>query len=83
MLKKTLKLFIITKSREKRYTKKIIRKKRGTFMRLSELQMHQVNERIDALVSAGSFYGKKLEEAGIKCVNSQEEFEKLPFSKIC
>ena len=50
-------------------------------MQISELQMHQVNKQIDALRRAGSFYGKKLEEAGISGISSQEEFEKLPFSE--
>ena len=33
-------------------------------MRISEKQLAQVNDRIRALVGAGSFYGKKLSEAG-------------------
>lgn len=50
-------------------------------MQISELQMKQVNKQIEALRRAGSFYGKKLEEAGITGVSSQEDFEKLPFSE--
>ena len=50
-------------------------------MKITENQLALVNSRIDALISAGSFYGKKLEEAGITHVNSQEEFEALPFSE--
>ena len=50
-------------------------------MQISELQMKQVNKQIEALRCAGSFYGKKLEEAGITGVSSQEDFEKLPFSE--
>ena len=50
-------------------------------MQISELQMHQVNKQIEALRRAGSFYGKKLEEAGISGISSQEDFEKLPFSE--
>lgn len=50
-------------------------------MNITENQLALVNSRIDALISAGSFYGKKLEEAGITHVNSQEEFEALPFSE--
>ncbi len=34
-------------------------------MRINERQLAQVNDRINALVTAGSFYGKKLKEAGI------------------
>ena len=49
-------------------------------MRINEKQLAQVNDRIKALVSAGSFYGKKLKEKNITSVNSVEEFEKLPFS---
>ncbi|MGN0666522.1 MAG: phenylacetate--CoA ligase family protein [Huintestinicola sp.] len=50
-------------------------------MRITELQLSQINDRIEALVKAGSFYGKKLEEAGVTHVSTQEEFEKLPFSE--
>ncbi|MBQ2016442.1 MAG: phenylacetate--CoA ligase, partial [Clostridia bacterium] len=50
-------------------------------MKISELQLQQVNHQIHALVEAGSFYGKKLEEAGITGVSTQEEFEALPFSE--
>lgn len=50
-------------------------------MQISELQMQQVNKQIEALRRAGSFYGKKLEEAGISGISSQEDFEKLPFSE--
>ena len=50
-------------------------------MQISELQLSQVNKQIRALKKAGSFYGKKLAEAGIDQVNSPEEFEQLPFSE--
>lgn len=50
-------------------------------MQITELQLSQVNRQIEALVSAESFYGKKLEDAGITSVKSQEEFERLPFSE--
>ena len=50
-------------------------------MRISEKQLAQVNDRIRALVGAGSVYGKKLSEAGITSVSSAEEFEALPFSE--
>ena len=46
-------------------------------MKINDVQLEQVNSRIQALVKAGSFYGKKLEEAGITGVNSAEDFEKL------
>lgn len=50
-------------------------------MKISETQIKQVNNQIHALVSAGSFYGKKLEEAGVSSIQSAEDFEKLPFSE--
>ena len=50
-------------------------------MQISELQIQQVNHQINALKRAGSFYGKKLAEAGIDSIASQEDFEKLPFSE--
>ncbi len=50
-------------------------------MQISELQISQVNKQIKALIKAGSFYGRKLEDAGIQSVSSQEDFEKLPFSE--
>lgn len=50
-------------------------------MQITELQISQVNDRIKALVSAGSFYGKKLEEAGITGISTPEEFQQLPFSE--
>ena len=50
-------------------------------MKINDVQLEQVNSRIQALVKAGSFYGKKLKEAGITGVNSAEDFEKLPFSE--
>ncbi|MDO4312667.1 MAG: phenylacetate--CoA ligase [Eubacteriales bacterium] len=50
-------------------------------MQISDLQIGQVNKQIKALVDAGSFYGKKLEEAGISGITTAEDFEKLPFSE--
>ena len=50
-------------------------------MQITEKQLAQVNDRIKALVSAGSFYGKKLKEAGITEVKTYEDFLKLPFSE--
>ena len=50
-------------------------------MQISELQLKQVNDQIDRLRSSGSFYGKKLNEAGIKGVSSPEDFVRLPFSE--
>ena len=50
-------------------------------MRISSEQIAQDNHQIDALVSAGSFYGKKLKEVGVTRINSPEDFENLPFSE--
>lgn len=50
-------------------------------MKISNEQIKLVNGRINALTSSGSFYGKKLKEAGISEVRSAEEFEALPFSE--
>ena len=50
-------------------------------MRISEVQIAQVNDRIQALVNAGNFYGTKLKEAGISGISSEEDFLKLPFSE--
>lgn len=50
-------------------------------MQISELQISQVNNQIQALINAGSFYGNKLKEAGISGISSPEDFEKLPFSE--
>ena len=50
-------------------------------MQISEKQIELVNSRIQALENAGSFYGKKLKEAGITEIHTAEDFEKLPFSE--
>ncbi len=50
-------------------------------MQISELQLKQVNDQIDRLRLSGSFYGKKLEAAGISGVTSHEDFVRLPFSE--
>ncbi len=50
-------------------------------MRISSEQLAQVNHQIDALITANSFYGKKLKEAGITHVSTPEAFEELPFSE--
>ena len=50
-------------------------------MQINERQLELVNGRIKALLASGSFYGKKLQEAGISEVHSSEDFEKLPFSE--
>ncbi|SDA18253.1 phenylacetate-CoA ligase [Ruminococcus sp. YE71] len=50
-------------------------------MKITESQLALVNDRIRALIASNSFYGKKLEEAGITEVKTAEDFEKLPFSE--
>ncbi|MBR5371672.1 MAG: phenylacetate--CoA ligase [Oscillospiraceae bacterium] len=50
-------------------------------MQISNEQLKLVNDRIKALVNSGSFYGKKLAEAGISEVNTPEDFLRLPFSE--
>ena len=54
---------------------------RTGFMKISEKQLEQVNDRIQALIHSNSFYGKKLEAAGVSAVHNAEEFLKLPFSE--
>lgn len=50
-------------------------------MNITEKQIDMVNEQINALISADSFYGQKLSSAGITSVHSPEEFSALPFSE--
>lgn len=50
-------------------------------MQISDLQISQVNNQIQSLIGAGSFYGKKLADAGIFRISTPEEFESLPFSE--
>ena len=50
-------------------------------MQISKAQIEQVNKQIGALVKAGSFYGKKLAEAGFDAIETPEDFEILPFSE--
>lgn len=50
-------------------------------MQITSKQLELVNDRIEKLIQADSFYGKKLKEAGITHVDSAEEFAALPFSE--
>lgn len=50
-------------------------------MRISDTQLQLVNGRIEALLKADNFYGKKLRAAGVTALNSADDFEKLPFSE--
>ena len=49
-------------------------------MKLTDLQLSQVDAQIKRLIRTDSYYGKIYKEAGITGVSSQEEFEQLPFS---
>lgn len=49
-------------------------------MKLNEKQLQQVDAQVKSLLKSGSFYGEVYRKAGISGVNSQEDFEKLPFS---
>ena len=50
-------------------------------MKITQTQLEQVNDRMQALIRSNSFYGKKLEAAGMTEVHTPEEFAKLPFSE--
>lgn len=50
-------------------------------MKISNEQITQVNTQIHNLIKAKSFYGKKLEEAGVSEIKDSDDFEKLPFSE--
>ena len=50
-------------------------------MKISEKQLGLVNNRIQALIKAESFYGKRLEKCGISAIASVEDFLQLPFSE--
>ena len=50
-------------------------------MQISKEQLELVNNQVKRLIQSDNFYGKRLEEAGISQVTSQEEFLKLPFSQ--
>ncbi len=50
-------------------------------MQINEVQLKQVDRQIKRLLASDNFYGKKLREAGITGVATQEDFLKLPFSQ--
>jgi len=49
-------------------------------MKLSQVQIEQIDKQVKRLLNSESYYGKVLKDAGITGVASQEDFEKLPFS---
>lgn len=50
-------------------------------MQITATQLEQVNKQIQALVSAESFYGKKLEDAGISGVSSRKILQSCLFQR--
>ena len=49
-------------------------------MQLNETQRSQINTHIQRLIKTDSYYGKIYKELGISGIQSQEDFEALPFS---
>lgn len=49
-------------------------------MQLNNTQLSQVDAQIKRLINTDSYYGNVFKKLGIEGVNSQEDFEKLPFS---
>lgn len=49
-------------------------------MQLNETQRSQINTQIQRLIKTDSYYGKIYRELGIQGIQSQEDFEALPFS---
>ena len=50
-------------------------------MQISPKQLELVNKQIERLISSNNFYGKKLKEAGVKKLETAEDFNALPFSE--
>ena len=48
-------------------------------MKLTSTQLQQVDAQIKRILNSESYFGKLYKEAGITGVNSQEDFEKIPF----
>ena len=49
-------------------------------MQLTKTQMDLINKQIARLRASDSYYGKLYRDLGIEKIESQEDFEKLPFS---
>lgn len=49
-------------------------------MKLNNTQLEQINHQIKRLIETDSYYGKMYRDKGISGINSQEDFESLPFS---
>lgn len=50
-------------------------------MRISEEQLRLVNEQVRRLVASGNYFGRRLQEAGVTEVLTEEDFLALPFSE--
>lgn len=50
-------------------------------MRMKETQFEQIKKQLKRLAGTNTFYGKKLQGIDIDAIQSQEDFEKLPFSE--
>lgn len=49
-------------------------------MKMTELQFEMIKENLRQLTSKECFYKEKLKEFDIEAIQSQEDFEKLPFT---
>jgi len=54
--------------------------KEGEKMRISDVQLEQVNRQISRILKSGNYYSEVYRKAGITGVSSPEEFEKIPFT---
>lgn len=50
-------------------------------MKMKEIQFEQIKKQLKRLAGSETFYGKKLEGVNIDQIQTQEDFEKLPFSE--
>ena len=50
-------------------------------MKISESQLKLVNEQVQRLVASGNYFGRRLQEAGVTEVLTEEDFLALPFSE--
>ena len=50
-------------------------------MHINKSQLELVDKQVKRLIASDNFYGKRLEEAGITGIESEEDFLGLPFSE--
>ena len=50
-------------------------------MKISESQLKLVNDQVQRLVASGNYFGRRLQEAGVTEVLTEEDFLALPFSE--